>query len=90
MSPPQSHTSGDGTRPVTDGAADNIGAGKRFNPDAPDDSAPAGKEGMAAKRADHASSRNDDSAPLGMTDSAKSTPNTEPPGTARQNNNEDR
>lgn len=89
MSPPNFHTSGDGTRPVTDATADNIGAGQRFNPSAPDNSAPAGKDGPAGKRADRASAQNDDSAPMGMTDSAKSTPNTEPPATARENN-EDR
>ena len=64
--------SGDGTRPVTDGTADNIGAGEKLNP-----GGPAPKELMQDKRADAAADKKDDSVPLGIRSDKKPTPNTE-------------
>ena len=62
------NSTGDGTRPTTDGTVDNIGAGSSFNPNGND--GPAGKERMAEKKTDAKSVENDDSAPLGLTDQA--------------------
>jgi hypothetical protein len=67
-------TSGDGTRPVTDGTADNIGAGEKFKP-----GGPAPKERMQDKRADAAADKKDDSVPLGIHTDKKPAPNTESP-----------
>jgi len=64
--------SGSGTRPVTDGTIDNIGAGEAFLPNSPDSSAPAPTERMSDKRADAQSVEDDGSAPFGLTESAES------------------
>jgi hypothetical protein len=64
--------SGSGTRPSTDGTIDNMGAGEAFLPGSPDSSAPAPRERMSEKRADAQSVEDDDSAPFGLTESAKS------------------
>jgi hypothetical protein len=73
--------SGDGTRPTTDGGVDNIGAGSKLtdvdDPQA-ETSGPAPDERMARKRSDRAGAAADDSAPLGMTDSAPPVRNVEP------------
>ncbi|MCZ2496497.1 hypothetical protein GN316_06990 [Xylophilus sp. Kf1] len=61
-------STGDGTRPSTDGTVDNMGAGSGFNPRGHD--MPAPKEKMAEKKSDAASVENDDSAPLGLTENA--------------------
>ena len=62
--------SGSGTRPVTDGTVDNLGAGEAFLPGAPGSSAPAPRERMGDKRADAQSVEDDGSAPFGLTESA--------------------
>jgi hypothetical protein len=64
--------SGDGTRPVTDGAADNIGAGEKIK-----SGGPAPNERMQDKRADAANDKQDDSVPLGLRSDKKPAPNTE-------------
>lgn len=64
--------SGAGTRPVTDGTVDNIGAGEAFLPDSPGSSAPAPRERMSDKRADAESVEKNGSAPFGLTESAES------------------
>ncbi len=61
--------SGAGTRPMTSGGADNIGAGDSLAPGG--DNAPAPTENMSAKRQDARSIEQDDSAPWGMTESAE-------------------
>jgi len=65
-------SSGDGTRPVTDGTADNIGAGEKLK-----SGGPASRERMQDKRADAAADKKDDSVPLGIRSDKKPTPNTE-------------
>ena len=83
--------SGGGSRPVTDAGVDNIGAADAFTPgQEPGGTAPAPRERMTLKRTDRAAARGDDSAPWGMTDSAPPEANTEPPGTAREANEDDR
>ncbi len=77
--------SGAGSRPVTDGAVDNIGAADTFTPDRPGDNTPAPRERTPQGPADATSVKSDDSAPLGMTDAAHDVPNTEAPTTARDN-----
>ena len=62
--------SGAGSRPVTDGTVENIGAGEAFIPGSPDSSAPAPTERMSDKRADAQSVEDDGSAPFGLTESA--------------------
>lgn len=71
--------SGDGSRPTTDGGVDNIGAAKTFTPGQGSANAPAPKEKVPDSKKDLASVKRDDSAPMGMTQSTHSTPNTEPP-----------
>lgn len=66
-------TGGGGTRPVTDGTADNIGAGEKFQP-----GGPAPRDRMQDKRANAAAAKEDDSVPLGIRSDKKPTPNTEP------------
>ncbi|RYX89237.1 MAG: hypothetical protein EOO28_33645 [Comamonadaceae bacterium] len=80
------NSSGEGSRPTTDGGTDNIGAAKGFDPARPEDNVPAPRERMQDVRNDRARAAGDDSAPLGMTDSARPEPNTEPEKTARENN----
>lgn len=62
-------STGDGSRPMTDGAVDNIGAGSSFNPSGNDGPAP--KEKASEKRSDSESVEKDDSAPMGLTEDAK-------------------
>lgn len=71
--------SGDGSRPTTDGGVDNIGAAKSFTPGKGSVNAPAPKEKTPASKKDRASMKRDDSAPMGLTESAPDTSNTEPP-----------
>ena len=76
--------SGAGTRPTTDGGVDNIGGASAFTPEKskPDgSSAPQGLEKMAEKKVDRAAVKNDDSAPLGLTESTDDSPNKEKLGT---------
>lgn len=84
MSNPSTSSSGDGSRPTTSGGVDNIGAGQKFTPGRPGSSAPADEKSPAHK-ADKAQTRGDDSAPLGLRDATRTTPNTEPPATATDN-----
>ncbi|MDO9405867.1 MAG: hypothetical protein Q7T87_17690 [Polaromonas sp.] len=73
--------SGDGTRPTTDGGVDNIGAAGSFTPGKADGSSgPAPAEKMAEVRKDKASVKQDDSAPLGLSESTHTERNTEKPG----------
>jgi hypothetical protein len=73
--------SGDGTRPTTDGAVDNIGGGERFDAGRSrvggDNSSPAPRERMDDKRANVASTLEDDSAAFGLRPDLKPTPNGE-------------
>ena len=85
-----SPNSGDGSRPTTDGGVDNLGAGKSFNPERPEDSGPAAEHVASHHMADRATARQDGSAPLGLRDAAESVPNSEPPKTAHENNAERR
>ena len=71
--------SGDGTRPTTDGGVDNVGAAGGFTPGKGGANTPAPGEKMSEARKDKKSVKGDDSAPLGMTESPNTTPNTEPP-----------
>ena len=61
-------STGDGTRPTTDGTVDNIGAGSAFNPNGNDSPAP--RERLSDKKSDAESVEKNDSAPLGLTESA--------------------
>lgn len=70
--------SGDGTRPTTDGGVDNLGAAGGFTPGKGSSNQPAPPETMSANRKDKASVKQDDSAPLSLTESTKTTPNTQP------------
>ena len=82
MANPQVSSSADGTRPVTSGGVDNIGAGKKLassNSAAGDpDIAPAGAEGMQDRRQDVAATRGNDSAPFGLRENLAATPNVQP------------
>ena len=75
--------SGDGSRPMTDGAADNIGAGKKFSTKRTqaggEVSGPAPAESMASKRKDLGAAKRDDSAPFELHEDDESEPNTERP-----------
>lgn len=73
------NTSGSGTRPTTDGGVDNIGAAGTFVPGRGSVDAPVPAEKMRESKQDAASARRDDSAPLGLKQAARGTPNTEPP-----------
>jgi hypothetical protein len=64
------HRSGDGTRPVTDGGVDNIGAGEKFVPD-PDTSAPAPRERMGDAKLSPEATKHDESAAFGLTEDLK-------------------
>ena len=75
--------SGDGTRPTTDGAADNIGAGEKFttrkNAEGEEVSGgPAPQERMQQKRKDVEGTRKDDSAAFGLTEDPEPSSNEEP------------
>jgi len=61
-------STGDGTRPTTDGTVDNIGAGSAFNPNGHDSPAPT--ERFADKKSDAETVEKDDSAPFGLTEDA--------------------
>ena len=81
MSNTNSLSSGDGTRPTTDGGVDNIGAAGSFTPGKGGADAPAPPEKMSESKKDKASVKRDDSAPMGLTQSVDNTPNTEPAST---------
>jgi hypothetical protein len=75
-------TSGEGTRPMTDGAADNIGAGEKFstkrNAAGEEISGgPAPKERMQDKRRDVEAAEHDDSSDFNLHEDLHATPNTE-------------
>ena len=79
-------SSGEGTRPVTDGGVDNIGGASSFTPgkpSSPADSAPKPHEKMAEKKADSASMKEDDSAAFGLRETPDHSKNTEPPARER-------
>lgn len=63
-------SSGDGTRPTTDGGADNIGAGEKFtghkNAVGDDVSGPAQQERMQDKKSDVEGTKHDESAAFGL------------------------
>lgn len=64
-------TSGEGSRPTTDGGVDNLGGASAFTPGkatSPGSSSPMPTEKMAEKKSDKAAARGDDSAPLGLTE----------------------
>ncbi len=61
--------SGDGTRPTTSGGVDNIGAGKRFKRKKANLNSPAPNEKKSENKKDSKSLAEDDSAPLGLTQS---------------------
>lgn len=88
MRKPNSNSSGDGSRPTTDGGVANIGPAKAFRPGS-ETLAPTGEK-LPNRRADAAQAHSDDSAPLGLRDDAKQARNSEPPSVARENNEEDR
>jgi hypothetical protein len=79
MANPGTAGSGDGSRPTTDGGVDNIGAASGFTPGKPGSDAPAPPEKFAERKKDKASMAADGSAPMGLRESARTTPNTEPP-----------
>ena len=74
--------SGDGTRPVTDGTADNIGAGEKFatgrSAAGGENTGPAPAERLQGKRTDVASSKKDDSVPFYLRGDPEPVPNVEP------------
>lgn len=71
-------SSGDGTRPSTDGGVDNMGGAGRL-PGVNKDGAPP-KERMSDNRKDAAAAEKDDSAAFGLTQEGKDeTPNMEKP-----------
>lgn len=74
--------SGEGSRPVTDGGVDNIGAGEKFTGQhtaaGGDVAGPAPVEHMQKKRKDAESVKHDDSAPFHLHGDATPVPNTEP------------
>lgn len=65
--------SGDGSRPMTDGAATNVGAAKKFTTNG--NEAPANPERMSEKRQDAESAKTDDSDAFYMHENLKPTPN---------------
>lgn len=76
--------SGDGTRPTTDGAVDNIGAGEKFttrrNAAGEEISGgPAPAERMQDKRKNVAATREDDSAAFGLNENLEPSTNREAP-----------
>jgi hypothetical protein len=82
-STPSATPTGEGTRPTTSGGVDNIGGASAFTPGkstTDGDTAPQGVEKMAEKKVDRAAVKQDDSAPLGLTESTDDGPNTETPG----------
>lgn len=74
--------SGDGTRPVTDGTADNIGAGEKFatgrSAEGGENSGPAPAERMQGKRSDVAATKKDDSVPFHLRGNPEPDSNVEP------------
>ena len=74
--------SGDGTRPVTDGTANNIGAGEKFSTRRSADGSelsggPAPKEKMSGNRRDVEGTANDDSAAFDLHEDLSSETNKE-------------
>lgn len=62
-------STGDGSRPTTDGTVDNIGAGSGFKPDGHDTPAP--KARISERKSDAQSVEQNDAAPFGLTEDAK-------------------
>jgi hypothetical protein len=79
MATPSPLSSGDGSRPTTDGGVDNIGAAKSFTPGKGSANAPAPQKKIPASIKDWASLKRDDSAHMGLTESTHGPPNTELP-----------
>jgi len=73
---PQLASSGDGSRPVTDGGIDNIGAGEKFT-EGGAENGPTPHERMQDKRKDAESSRYEDSAPYNLHENLDPVPNPE-------------
>ncbi|WP_219214061.1 hypothetical protein [Variovorax boronicumulans] len=75
-------STGDGTRPTTDGGADNIGGGESFtghkNKSGEDIAGPAPQERMQDRKKDAHATKQDDSAPLGLNEDLTPVPNREP------------
>lgn len=71
-------SSGDGSRPVTDGTVANIGAAKKFTTNG--NEAPANPERMSEKRQDAASAKTDDSDAYNLHENLEPTSNKEPVG----------
>ncbi|MGJ7492895.1 hypothetical protein [Variovorax sp. ZT4R33] len=74
-------SSGDGTRPTTDGGVDNIGAGEKFTgkqTPGGDVAGPAPKERMSDKRSDVRNAKHDDLDIFGMHEEQTSETNREP------------
>lgn len=81
-----SNPTGSGTRPMTDGGVDNVGAAEAFstrkNALGEPVSGPAPKERMRDKAEDAESAEHDDSVPLNLHGDQHGEPNTEPQGPA--------
>lgn len=77
-------SSGDGTRPSTDGGVDNIGAGESFtgkkSAAGEDVSGPGPSERIQAKRKDVDGTKHDDSAAFGLNEDLTPETNQEPAG----------
>jgi len=75
-------TSGEGTRPSTDGGIDNIGAGEKLTTKrtaaGENVGGPAPDERMSAKRADVESTKHDDSAAFELHEDLSTDPNKQP------------
>ncbi|WP_326540446.1 hypothetical protein [Pseudorhodoferax sp.] len=78
-------TSGEGSRPTTDGTVANIGAGGKLDvgrsATGEPNEGPANPERMQDKRADAAAAEHDDSVPLGLHGNQHAQTNQEPPET---------
>jgi hypothetical protein len=76
-------TSGEGSRPTTDGTVANIGAGGKFDvgkaATGEPNNGPAHPERMQDKRSDAAAAERDDSVPLGLTGDKHAQSNQDPP-----------
>ena len=78
----QVKSSGEGSRPTTDGTVDNIGAGKKLAPadtaKQGESNAPPPREAMASKRSSAENSKKDDMDVFGIREDLSPEPNTEP------------
>lgn len=80
--PSTAANSGEGSRPTTDGGADNIGAGEKFTGEhtaaGGDTAGPAPAEKMKNRRKDVESVKHDDSSAYHLHEDVTPTPNKEP------------